>query len=264
MKFRGFILLLIIAAVSATLYIAASDSAGRTNDINKGDTEGSTLQTTPGSQSTEPSNRSETDGTALEMTLSPGDDIQKAVDALQDGGKLIFSEGTYDTLEAIILDGRKNLTIEGTGEVWINTKGIDHHVMTLKSCQNVTLTNIKAQHVILEEGDNAPIDDARDGAVIGVLDSTNISLNNCELVGCGIYGVYAYSTTPLLLEGCYLHDNAKSAVLLTTGAKPMHCIIRDCIITKNTGAIEVKGDVTVVHEGKNQIEYNSSNDYHRQ
>ncbi len=196
-----------------------------------------------------------------ELVLSPGDDIQKALDTLEDGGKIVFNAGTYDTLEAIVLSNRKNLVLEGNGEVWINTKGIDHHVITFNECKSITMSNIKAQHVILEEGDNDPIEDARDGAVVGIIGGSSISLVNCELVGCGIYGVYAYSASPLLLEGCYLHQNAKSAVLFVTGANPMHTVIRDCIMTQNAGSIEVQGDVAVKLEGDNLIERNSPGDY---
>ncbi len=234
-KVTGFLLLLILGAVSITLCMAA------TSNTNTPDNNETTLR-----------------------HISPGDDIQKTIDSLDDGGKLVLSEGTYDTPDAVVLEGRKNLTIEGIGEVWINTKGIDHHVITLKGCKNITLSNIKAQHIILEEGDNAPVDDARDGAVIGIIEGSGINIVNCELVGCGIYGVYAYSATPVLLDGCYLHDNSKSAVLFAAGAKPMNVVIRDCIITKNAASIEVKGDITIKKEGYNRIERNSPNDYQRQ
>ncbi|MDD4493204.1 MAG: right-handed parallel beta-helix repeat-containing protein [Eubacteriales bacterium] len=194
-------------------------------------------------------------------TVSPGDDIQNAIDSLTDGGTLILNEGIYDTLEAIVLRERKNLTIEGNGEVWINTKGIDHHVISLINCREITLANIKAQHVILEEGDNDPIPDARDGAVVGILGGSKINITDCELVGCGIYGVYAEYTTPLVLERCYLHDNSKSAIHFVTGAGTMYTCIRDCIITENFCSIEVIGDVIVDKEGNNVIERNSPEDY---
>ncbi len=235
---RGYIFLalLVIATIAATLYISASDATGEIKPA-----EAATKEIT--------------------KTISPGDALQQALDELPDGGKLILSEGEYDTLEAVVLENRKNLTIEGKGEVWINTKGIDHHVITLKNCENITLTNLKAQHVILEEGDNDPIEDARDGAVIGVIGGNGLSLINCELVGCGIYGVYAHAATPLLIEGCYLHDNAKSAILLTTGSKPMKAVVRDCTIMKNTNSIETKGDIDLRLEGQNKIERNSAADY---
>lgn len=233
-----FLLLLVVTTITVTLYISASDERTGNRPVIE-------------------------DEIPSTQTVSPGEDLQQAIDALPDGGKLILNEGEYATLEAIVLTGRKNITLEGSGEVWINTKGIDHHVITLIDCVNITLKNIKAQHVILEEGGNDPIEDGRDGAVIGVLGGNGINLINCELVGCGIYGVYSHKATPLLLEGCYLHDNAKSAVLLTTDAKPVQVIIKDCIITKNTGAIEVRGDIDVRYEGKNRIEQNSPADYGR-
>lgn len=234
---RGYIFLtlLVIATITVTLYISAFGKTGETQPVK---TEA-----------------------ALYKTISPGDDIQQALDTLPDGGTLTFGEGEYDTLAAIVLEGRKNLTLEGSGEVWINTKGIDHHVITLKNCESITLSNLKAQHVILEQGDNDPIEDGRDGAVIGVIEGSRINLINCELVGCGIYGVYAHASTPLLLDRCYLHDNAKSAVLLTTDSQPVEAVLRDCIITKNTDSIEVRGDIDVKMEGKNRIEQNSPTDY---
>jgi len=230
-----FLVLLVVATITATLYISAN-AAGQ------------------GKAAKIPEK-------AVCSTISPGDDLQQAVNALPDGGKLILTEGEYDTLEAVMLENRKNLTIEGQGVVWINTKGIDHHVITLKNCESITLSNLKAQHVILEEEDNDPIADARDGAVIGVIGGSRITLNSCELVGCGIYGVYAHAATPLVIEGCYLHDNAKSAILLTTDAKPMKAIVRDCTIMKNTNSIEVKGDIDLQLEGENKIERNTAADY---
>jgi hypothetical protein len=196
-----------------------------------------------------------------EISISPGDDIQAAVDMLEDGGRLILNEGTYNTLEAIVLEGRKSLTIEGRGEVWIDTKGIDHHVMTLRGCTDITLANIRAQHVILEEGDNGPISNARDGAVIGAIGGAGIRLVGCELVGCGIYGLYADSVKSVFLEGCYLHDNSQYALMLETGAGSMHVTIRDCMITHNAGAIETRGNVDIKKEENNIIEQNSSEYY---
>jgi hypothetical protein len=244
-----FLVLLVIATIAATLYISASNATGEAQSVQSEDKSNYTT-VSPGDKA-EP----------VCTTISPGDELQQAIDALPDGGKLILSEGEYNTLEAVVLENRKNLTIVGNGEVWINTKGIDHHVITLKNCENITLSNLKAQHVILEEGDNDPIEDARDGAVIGVIDGSRIDLINCELVGCGIYGVYAHSATPLLIEGCYLHDNAKSAILLTTGSKPVKAIVRGCTIMHNTNSIETRGDIDVQLEGENKIERNSPADY---
>lgn len=200
---------------------------------------------------------------AAVVRLLPGDDIQKALDELPDGGKIILGAGTYDTLEAIVLTERKQLTLEGEGEVWINTKGIDHHVITLMDCRGVTLHNIKAQHVILEKEDNAPVSNPADGAVVGIIGGANNRVTGCELVGCGIYGVYAKATTPLLIESSYLHHNSKSAVFLEAGAGMMEAVIRDCTITMNAGSIEVQGDVVVTREGKNRLEHNRPEDYHR-
>jgi len=245
-----FLVLLVIATIAATLYISASNATGEPKPVQSEDKSGYTIS--PGNKTEEPE---------MCTTISPGDELQQAIDALPDGGKLILSEGEYNTLEAIVLENRRNLTIEGNGEVWINTKGIDHHVITLKSCNNITLSNLKAQHVILEEGDNNPIEDGRDGAVIGVIDGSRINLINCELVGCGIYGVYAHAATPILMEGCYLHDNAKSAILLTTGAKPVKAVVRGCTIMHNTNSIETRGDIDVQLEGENRIERNSPADY---
>lgn len=231
-----FLVLLVIVTITATLYISASNASGEVKPVKAEDA-------------------------AICKTISPGDELQQALDELPDGGRLILSEGEYSTLEAVVLEDRKNLTIEGNGEVWVNTKGIDHHVITLKNCENITLSNLKAQHVILEESDNDPIEDARDGAVIGVIEGSGINLINCELVGCGIYGVYSHAATPLLIQGCYLHDNAKSAILLTTGSKPVKAVVRDCIIMKNTNSIETRGDIDLQLEGKNKIERNSPADY---
>ncbi len=235
-----FLALIVITAVAATFYISASNAT----------VEIAQTEDKPNYTANAADDKAKQAGT----TISPGDDLQQVIDALPDGGKLILSEGEYNTLGAVVLENRKNLTIEGDGVVWINTKGIDHHVITLKNCENITLSNLKAQHVILEEGDNDPIEDARDGAVIGVIGGNRINLINCELVGCGIYGVYAHSATPLLIEGCYLHDNAKSAILLTTGSKPMKAVITGCTIMHNTNSIETRGDIDVQLEGENRIE----------
>lgn len=199
----------------------------------------------------------------MNITLLPGDDIQKAIDSIADCGTLTLKAGSYDTLDSIVISGRSNLVLEGIGEVWINTKGIDHHVITLTECNNITLTNIKAQHEILEEGDNAPIADATDGAVVGILGGSNINIINCELVGCGIYGVYAKSATPVLLDGCYLHDNSECAILFVAGAKTMYAEIKDCMIMKNADSIEVRGDIELDMAGENNIEHNSPGDYSR-
>jgi hypothetical protein len=228
-KWRNFLFILLIIAISATLHLVASN-VNAENELAEAET-----------------------ATSIQ-TIAPGDDLQQAIDSLPEGGKLTLKEGEYNTLEAVVLENRKNLTIEGKGTVWINTKGIDHHVITLKNCENITLLNIKAQHVILEEGDNDPIEDGRDGAVVGVLEGKEIRLNSCELVGCGIYGVYSHAAELLVLEDCYVHDNAKSGVLLTTDSRQARVAISGCTIKDNVESIETRGDIYVMIGPGNNIE----------
>lgn len=74
--------------------------------------------------------------------------IIKAIEACQDGDKLIFEKGQYDIFKTLLLTGEKNLEIAGNGSMLMMrgyNRETDRGAFTLftgKSCKNLTIHNI--------------------------------------------------------------------------------------------------------------------------
>lgn len=74
--------------------------------------------------------------------------IIKAVEACQNGDRLIFEKGQYDIYKTISLRGKKNLEIAGNGAM-LMMRGYDREtdrgaftLFTIQSCKNLTIHNI--------------------------------------------------------------------------------------------------------------------------
>lgn len=194
--------------------------------------------------------------------VKPGDDINEAVNKVQNGGTIVLKSGTYDIKDTVIISEMENVTIKGEGEVWVNLEGIDHHVFTVKNSKNIEFRNIKAQHVLKDgEDKKGPLEDARNGSVVGVLDCSKVTFRNCELVGCGIYGLFAQDTNEIEISGCYIHHNSLKALGFENLKSVTNVFIEGSRIVNNMDYIEKIGNINIFDKGNNIIKDNSEKGY---
>jgi|LSQX01.2.fsa_nt_gb hypothetical protein len=205
-----------------------------------------------------PANAKSTD--AL-IYVKPGDDINDAVSKVENGGVIVLEAGTYKIKDTVVISGKENITMKGEGEVWLDIEGIDHHVITVSNCRNIEFHNIKAQHVLNDGDEKRSPEDARNGSVIGVIDSTKVLFLNCELVGCGIYGLYARNTSEIDINGCYIHHNSLKALRFESFKGVVNVYIKGSRIINNMDYLEKEGNVNIIDGGNNTITDNNEKAY---
>ncbi len=90
-----------------------------------------------------------------------------------------------------------NLTIEGekNAEIVVNPRYA--HVLNFEKCKGIRIKNLTLGHT--EEGYCT-------GCVIGVSYSEDITIENCDLYGCGTYGIEARSTNGIEMKKSIIRD----------------------------------------------------------
>ncbi|MFZ5987585.1 MAG: stalk domain-containing protein [Bacillota bacterium] len=106
---------------------------------------------------------------------------------------------THDGKELIIYDVN-NLTIEGKDymETEISIESSYSDVLSFKFSKGIKLKNITMGHYP-DKGYCA-------GDVVSLDYCTDISINNCDLYGCGTYGVSASDVSNMLMSGSIIRD----------------------------------------------------------
>ncbi|MCG8485560.1 MAG: right-handed parallel beta-helix repeat-containing protein [Clostridia bacterium] len=195
------------------------------------------------------------------VKINQGDDIQEKINGAKDGSYIVIASGEYIIDEPIVIQNKNDFTISGDKDVWILGSKVDFQIFMIKDSGNVVLKNIKACHKIDQETGNTKITPKRKGSVVDIENCKKVTLENCELEGCGVYGVYAVDTDRLNLFGCYLHDNSWKALGLFNKGNVTNAIIKDCTIVNNADFLEKEGTVNIQFEGTNVIRNNTFEDY---
>ena len=123
--------------------------------------------------------------------------IQGAVDAVADGGTVFVTGGVY--YENVVLESRHDLEIIGEEPVLI-VGGFDMDVVSLNRCSGIRFYNIDAVH---DTGENCTQN------CYAVFESGDISLEYCDISGCGYVGIWVYGwdlPASVRAEYCYIHD----------------------------------------------------------
>ncbi|MFA5528695.1 MAG: right-handed parallel beta-helix repeat-containing protein, partial [Peptostreptococcales bacterium] len=172
------------------------------------------------------------------IRIHPGENLQEKMDAAKDGGMIVISSGKYIIDKPLVIEGRKDITIVSDKDVWILGSRVDFQIFKLINSDNITLKNIRACHRIDPETGNTMIENKREGSVIDIENCNQVTLENCELEGCGVYGVYAVNTDKLHILGCYIHHNSWSALGLYNKRDVSNVIIKGCTIINNADFME--------------------------
>ncbi|MCK4505773.1 MAG: right-handed parallel beta-helix repeat-containing protein [Candidatus Aegiribacteria sp.] len=155
---------------------------------------------------------------ATTLTVGEGEQFatpQQAIDAVSDGDTILIRAGTYEFNDSIELRGHNDIWIIGqsgyrlicdTGSRLICNSQIDN-VMWISNCDRITVSGLRATHT-------EPAEDQRCYGNVFVIDGCNdITIENCEINGCGAIGVYTNLVDGIVLRNNYIHDNTICAVL---------------------------------------------------
>lgn len=134
---------------------------------------------------------------------------------------LLVPGGDYDlasiSLASCIFYGLENVTLEGMGDtpVTVQTKNMDSVVMSFSNCRNIKLINLELSHT----PPVSPNVNCRGKVLVFESDSTDITIKNCILSGCGIIGLYAYNSGYLLCEDTIIRDCSMSILDLNRATR---------------------------------------------
>lgn len=197
-----------------------------------------------------------------ETTITQSDeDLQQKLDNAADGAVITIEAGTYNIKEPLIIENKNEITVKGKGNVIILGENIDMQIFIVKDCGVVNFDNIRARHKSSEGSKETKVFEKRSGSVVDVADTAKVSFINCELEGCGVYGIYTQNTTQVDITGCYIHHNSWKAFGFHAGAGVTNVYIKGSTITNNADYLEQEGRVNITLEGDNVIRFNNKEGY---
>lgn len=132
--------------------------------------------------------------------------LQEAVKSCHDGDTILVMEGVYRFDKAVELWAKNQVTIIGKGKVELICDNMTDNVMWITSCRDIKIKNIKARHT------NPTKDERCYGNVFALDNSDNVTIENCDINGCGAIGVYILGGSGILLRGNHIHNNSLWAV----------------------------------------------------
>jgi len=187
--------------------------------------------------------------------------LQELINKAEDGSELVIKSGTYTISEPLRVEGKKRLDIKGEGNVIVLGENIDLQIFIIKGCESISLENIRARHKSSSGSEERKVFEKRSGSVIDIEDTGRAEFMNCELEGCGVYGIYAVNSDEIDITGCYIHHNSWMALGFHAERGVMNVSISDCTITNNADFVEKEGSVNINLNGKNVIKFNNLEGY---
>jgi len=189
---------------------------------------------------------------AAETLKVPSDKptIAAAIADALPGDTILVSAGTY--AESITLTGAENLTVRAKGKVFLSGGGL---AVRLEDCTDVTVRGFRVDSgsgmlAVLVTGSSACTLEKLTvtAAFIGVevIDSTDITVRDCDLLEIEIQGVFATGCTGLLVEDNTIDGDTLVGIQLgegggapVTASEVSRNVLRGC---SQTGILAVGGD----------------------
>ena len=141
---------------------------------------------------------------------------------LQTGNSFCRWESVPEGYE-LVISNVSNVTIRGAGQgkTTLESNPRAATVLNLENCENVTLEGFTAGHV--------PGAEPCEGNVINLTNSSNVTMKDLGLFGCGAIGLRADSSTNLTLEGCDIYECSAYGLKLdfVEGCQIKNCTLRD-------------------------------------
>lgn len=186
------------------------------------------------------------------VTPAQSGQVQAVLDRTVSGDTVIFERGTYRTQAALLLQGKSNLELRGSGRVEIVLDNLDEAVIEVRESQNIRIHGLRARH------EKPSPEYMCEGAVISVLDSQQVGVSGCHLNGCGAAGVYARGVQDLIVFDNKIFNNTFAGVWVadTTG------YVYKNHLYKNAADFITYGNSDIVLSG-NRVEKNDGNEFSR-
>ena len=187
-------------------------------------------------------------GSKLYHSPDTSKNLQASIDILKNGDTLIVAKGEYLSEKQILIDNKNNVTLVFNQESNILCSDMFETVITIQNSSNIAIKNGTYKHVNFDQETYCT------GSVFYIYKSSAITLDNCDINGCGSVGVSAYASNDITLTKCKIHDNSEGAFNFTSECKNIN--INYCNIFNNgrTGQ-----NITFVDWGKqakaNILEY---------
>lgn len=156
---------------------------------------------------------------AKTWTVGSTQDFAAALYDCKPGDTIRLKAGTYYSGTPYSLTGKNNITIIGIGKVQLLTPdyfaGSDYSsVLEITGCENLTIRNIQGCHKRTAAKQKMYWGNACSGPVLKLSRCSNVQILNCELNGCGAFGIEANNVNGLKVRGCHIHSNTFVALFL--------------------------------------------------
>lgn len=163
------------------------------------------------------------------------DSMEEMIDAIASDTRIIIESGSYiapagigeyGEVRGIRVENVSNLTIEANGFVEIKLDTGLRPVFEVANSNNISFVGLSLGHDVPEYGCEG------EGFVISLDNSQNITIDNCDLWGCGIIGVFSISSGDINVTNTTIRDCALSAIECVgmTG----DIVFDNCQILRNT------------------------------
>ena len=143
------------------------------------------------------------------LTVGEGEQFatpQQAIDEVSDGDTILIRAGTYEFNESIELWGHTDIWILGEEGTRLVCDSEFDNVMWIVNCDRITVSGLTATHT------EPTVDERCYGNVFGIDGCDDITIENCEINGCGAIGVYTNLVDGIVLRNNFFHDNTLWAV----------------------------------------------------
>ena len=131
----------------------------------------------------------------------------------------------YEVPKPVDIDSLTNVTIEGNNQAEIVLDVGFEAVIRVMNSSNITLSGLILGHDVPEYGCEG------DGYVISTSNSSDITIVNCDLYGCGVSGINSWSDKNITVNGSVIRDCMVNAASFYSLQGPV--TFNDCAFTAN-------------------------------
>lgn len=149
---------------------------------------------------------------SLKAQVKAGDaeSLISALSNLTSNSKLMIPEGTYMVATRLEISELENVVIEGKGNVDIQLTDANDAVFMIYGSKNVTVRNLHLKHYVPDENQVCT------GGVLNLANTDNVTVEQCDLNGCGVVGISGWGNTGLKIRNNYIHDNSTAGISLVS------------------------------------------------
>lgn len=108
----------------------------------------------------------------------------------------LINESVYDGRQLTLIN-LNNITIKGEGDCHIVVEPAYAYVLHFINCNNIRLENLTMGHTALG---------FCTGGVVGMMNCSDMTIEGCDLYGCGAYGLIANRTQNILMQNSIIRD----------------------------------------------------------